>query len=593
MYPNDEAARLDALYRLNLLDTSPSESFDRITRMAAQIFHLPISAISLTDHDRQWFKSRVGVEHCSIPRHKAPCAQVAETAGTLLIPDLQADSNYRTSLLADQGIRFYAGASLTTREGHSLGALCVLGTEPRSATEQEISALQDLARMVMAQIELQHAFGRLDPLSGLPNRTQFLDDLFDLGCDRPGERRLAVFVDLARPEQLDNGLRVMGAAYFDTIVQEAARAISSAIGRDRTAYHIAATQFAFLAPPGADEQGYLAEVRSFLAHLRSQARDRFIVSTSIGVAPFVTGETQPDVVLRTAHGAAQDARSGPELVSLYSSALDSAHQRRFRLLHDFGDALQDQGQLALVFQPRIDLRTGRCMGAEALLRWQHPELGPISPAEFIPVIEQTSLASLTTQWVLDAACAQLARWRQVGLDLMLSVNVSAVNLEDSEFAEQVQLQMLKHRVRPEWLELEVTESAIMSDFANALDQLGKLSEAGIEIAIDDFGTGYSSLSYLQKLPGRVLKIDRSFIRDIMLGEREQTLVRSTISLAHDLGYRVVAEGIEIAEISDRLIEMDCDEAQGYHYGRPMPSERFESWLDSLYFNRSTRLTAAA
>lgn len=149
MHPNDEEARLDALYRLNLLDTAPSESFDRITRMAAQIFDLPIAAVSLTDRDRQWFKSRVGVSHWSIPRDKAPCAQVTERGETVLIPDLRADIRYRMSVLADQGVRFYAGASLTTREGHSLGALCVLGTVPRQATDQEMASLNDLAKMVM------------------------------------------------------------------------------------------------------------------------------------------------------------------------------------------------------------------------------------------------------------------------------------------------------------------------------------------------------------------------------------------------------------------------------------------------------------
>lgn len=177
MSDRDEDARLGALRQLNLLDTGPSESFDRITRMASQIFGLPISAVSLTDRDRQWFKSRVGVEHRSIPRDKAPCAQVAESARPVLIPDLLADEVYANSVLADQGVRFYAGAPLVTREGFGLGALCVLGTEPRTASDAEMAALGDLAEMVMSQIELQHAFGRIDPLSGLPNRTQFLDDL--------------------------------------------------------------------------------------------------------------------------------------------------------------------------------------------------------------------------------------------------------------------------------------------------------------------------------------------------------------------------------------------------------------------------------
>jgi len=576
----DEEARLDALYRLNLLDTAPSESFDRITRMAGQIFNLPISAVSLTDRDRQWFKSRIGISHWSIPRHKAPCAQVAETADTVLIPDLQADSCYRTSLLADQGVRFYAGASLTTRDGHSLGALCVLGTEPREATDQEMSALADLAKMVMSQIELQHAFGRLDPLSGLPNRTQFLDDLADLGNDHPGERQLVALVDLARPEQLTNGLRVLGAAYLDQIVQDAARAISDSLGRDRMAYHVGTTQFAFLARPGVEEQEYLAMLSEMLAGFRNRSPDGFVMATSIGIVPFIAGETSPAAILRTAHSAAQDARSFPSMVSSYSLALDSAHQRRFRLLNDFGQALQADGQLALAYQPRIDLATGSCVGAEALLRWSHPDLGQISPGEFIPVVEQTSLAGPMTAWVLDSALAQLARWRANGIDLRLSINVSASNLEDAGFAQQVQFAILKHRVRPDRVELEVTESAVMGDIANAMDQLTLLVEAGVEIAIDDFGTGYSSLAYLQKLPGRVLKIDQSFVRDVERGEREQTLVRSMITLAHDLGYRVVAEGIETEETFHRLAEMGADEAQGYYFGRPMSPEAFESWLAS-------------
>jgi EAL domain-containing protein (putative c-di-GMP-specific phosphodiesterase class I)/GGDEF domain-containing protein len=593
MYRHDEEARLDALYRLNLLDTAPSESFDRITRMAAQIFGLPIAAVSLTDRDRQWFKSRIGVAHWSIPRDKAPCAQVAETTETVLIPDLQADGCYRSSLLAEQGVRFYAGASLTTREGHSLGALCVLGTEPREATEQEMNALADLAKMVMAQIELQHAIGRLDPVSGLPNRTQFLDDLADLGRDHPGDRRLAILIDLAPNDQIENGVRVLGAGYLDQIVQEAARTISIALGRERIAYHVGATQFAFLAPAGAGDQEYIERLGEMLPRLRGQSTERFVLATSIGVAPFICGETPPAAVLRTAHSAAQDARSSASMVSIYSLAVDTTHQRRFRLLNDFGHALTAQGELALAFQPRIELANGACVGAEALLRWQHPELGAISPAEFIPVIEQTSLASPTTIWVLDAALAQLAHWRAAGSELRMSINVSASNLADPDFANLVQRRILQHRVQPDWVELEVTESAVMGDISNAMDQLTTLVEAGVHVAIDDFGTGYSSLAYLQKLPGKVLKIDQSFVRNLDHDEREQTLVRSMIALAHDLDYRVVAEGVETAAAGDRLVEWGCDEAQGYFYGRPMAAQAFESWLRAYGRPREPRRLARA
>ncbi|RZA30414.1 MAG: GAF domain-containing protein, partial [Lysobacteraceae bacterium] len=161
-----EASRIEALRQLELLDTAPSEAFDRITRMASRLFELPIAAVSLTDTDRQWFKSKVGVEHDAIPRLKAPCAAVADSGAMLEVPDLLESASFRDSPLADSGIRFYLGAPLVTRSGHCLGAMCVLGTEPRAVTEADRSTLTDLAAMVMAQVELQHALGRVDPVSG-------------------------------------------------------------------------------------------------------------------------------------------------------------------------------------------------------------------------------------------------------------------------------------------------------------------------------------------------------------------------------------------------------------------------------------------
>ena len=586
-----EEARLDALYQLNLLDTPPSAGFDRITRMASQIFNLPIAAVSLTDRDRQWFKSRVGVAHSSIPREKAPCAQVAETNEVLVIPDLHADDCYANSPLAETGVRFYAGVPLTTRDGFGLGSLCVLGTHPRMASELELAGLTDLADMVMAQVEMQHAFGRVDPLSGLPNRTQFLEDLEDLGRDAPGQRRYAVLLDLARNDQLSNGLRVVGPSFIDDMVQDAARTLRKMLGAGRTANHIAATQFAFLSPPEPDRDAYLALLGAMLAEAQTSSRIRFAMTTTIGVTPVVLGQSSARDVIRTAYSAAQDARASEQAVSLYAPAEDRVHNRRFALLNDFGAALDDPDQLRLVFQPRIDLASGQCVGAEALLRWTHPKLGDVSPGEFIPIIEQTSLAKPTTAWVLNAAMRQLALWQKEGFDLQIAINVSATNLEEPDFARHVQLYLLKHRLRPEVIELEVTESAVMADGGRAMCQLRALEAAGVPLAIDDFGTGYSSLAYLQRLPARVVKIDQSFIRNLT-DLREQALVRSMVTLSHDLGYRVVAEGVETAEDAAILVAMGCEEAQGYHYARPMDAGDFARWL-ALQRSASRQASAAA
>jgi EAL domain-containing protein (putative c-di-GMP-specific phosphodiesterase class I)/GGDEF domain-containing protein len=576
----NEERRLDALYQLNLLDTAPSESFDRITRMASRVFGLPIAAVSLTDRDRQWFKSRVGVQHVSIPRHKAPCSEVAETNGVLVIPDLLDDPCYATSGLAAAGTRFYAGAPLVTRDGYGLGALCVLGTEPRTTTALETEALSDLAAMVMAQIELQHAFGRIDPLSGLPNRTQFLDDLEDLGLDSRGQKRLAVLIDLGRTDQINNSIRVMGSSYMDDMVRQAVHAIRSAVPRSRKVYHVSATQFAFLADADASVDAYAARVEAVLRQIRAGSRIWFAMTTVVGVAPFIAGETAPGDVLRIAHSAADDARSSRTMVSVYSTCNDEAHLRRFTLFNDFADALSDSGQLRLVFQPRIDLVTRQCVGAEALLRWRHPKLGEISPGEFIPLVEHSSMARPMTNWVLEHALMQLEDWQAAGLDLQLSVNVSAADLDEPDFVQRVQLALLRHRILPGRLELEITETTAMDNSGFALQQLSALSNCGVRLAIDDFGTGYSSLSYLQQLPVHVVKIDRSFVTNIANDERNRNLVRSMVGLSRDLGYRVVAEGIETADAVDLLAGMACDEAQGYLFGRPMAAADFAAWIDA-------------
>lgn len=573
-----EEQRLGALHELNLLDTPPSESFDRITRMASQIFNLPISAVSLTDRDRQWFKSRVGVDHCSIPRERAPCAQVAESSDVLVIPDFAQDACYADSTLGRSGIRFYAGAPLVTREGYSLGALCVLGTEPRAVATSEVAALKDLAAMVMAQIELQHAFGRVDPLSGLPNRNQFLDDLADLAVEHPDVARIAVLVDLARPEQIGAYARVMGPSRIDDLVREAARELRRLLGPERRLYHTAATQFTFLAAPGVRQKNYLRRLTKQHRLARQRSMTGMLLTSAIGVSVFTPSSTTPQDILRALYSAVQDARSSPDLVSVYSSVADEAYQRRYQLLQDFGAALRADDQLRLVFQPRIDLSTGSCAGAEALLRWNHPGLGAVSPAEFIPVIEHSPHAQAMTAFVLDRALAQARRWAGAEDGLVMSVNISAANLHEPDFATAITAALRRHGVAPERLELELTESAIMQDADQARRQLDTLAAAGIRLAIDDFGTGYSSLAYLQDLPTQVVKIDRSFVLKLGNGEREQSLVRSMIGLSHDLNYRVVAEGVETVEAADQLAAMGCDEAQGYLYARPLEVAQFEAWL---------------
>ena len=572
-----ETARLDALYRLELLDTSPSEAFDRITRMAAQLFNLPIAAVSLTDSDRQWFKSKVGVAHDSIPRLRAPCAMVAETAGVLVVPDLLEDDHFRDSGLAHSGIRFYAGAPLNTSEGYCLGAMCVLGTEPRQVTAAERQALKDLATMVMAQIELQHALGRVDPVSGLPNRNQFIVDFTDIElAEAAGDMRLAALVSLASPQELSDAQRVMGAGYLDEMVRNAVPQLRLA-GAGKL-YHVATTQFAFFAPSGVTLETFRSQLQSWLDTRISYGQARFITTTTVGIAPFTIGQAEGLDLLRNMHSAANDALSDERCVRVFSSEHDAILQRRFWLVNAFGAALESRSQLHLVYQPKVALHDGACASVEALLRWTHPQSGVISPGEFIPVIEGTSLARATTEWVLAAAMRQMAAWRHDGVALQVAVNVSAVNLEEPDFCDRVLQLLRRHGLPPSSLAIELTESALMRNPKVAQATLERLARAGVQLAIDDFGTGYSSLSYLQSLPANVVKIDQSFMRNLVQDERCRALVGTMIKLSHDLGHKVVAEGVETVEVEDFLRLAGCDEVQGYLHARPLAPAVLVEWL---------------
>jgi EAL domain-containing protein (putative c-di-GMP-specific phosphodiesterase class I)/GGDEF domain-containing protein len=573
----DEEARLKALRQLELLESPYRDEFDRVTRTAAKLFDVSYAAVGITDADRHWFRSRIRLTIDSIPRPSLPGAADSLSGKFVWIPDLL-NSPSANSELAAAGMRFYAAAPLMTSDGVSLGVLCVLDTVPRAISTDDVEGLTDLAGMLMAQIELHHSYGRIDTNSGMPNRAQFIEDLETLAREFPSQRRLAAMIDLASPEQLITSVRVMGTGYLDALVMEAAKRIRSVLGPEQKVYHVTGTQFAYLAPAGPTEEEYLDQVTAKLQEVRATANSRFVTTTTLGIAPFVLGRNKALDVLRMAHNAAQDARLTDGRVAIYSSVHDAVHRRRFAILSAFGHALENETELSLAYQPRIDLATGTCRGAEAVLRWQSPTLGPVSPAEFMPFVEQSAMIRAATIRVLELGLRQLAQWRAEGLALELALNVSAMNLLEQDFAQRLAEGLARHGLDPSWIEIEMTESALIGETTLMLGMLKTIADSGIRLAIDDFGTGYSSLSYLQRLPAQVVKIDQSFIRDLATEPGNRAVVRATVSLCHDLGYRVVAEGVETQEALDLVTEAGCDEAQGYLFAQPAPAEAFAAWF---------------
>jgi EAL domain-containing protein (putative c-di-GMP-specific phosphodiesterase class I) len=319
-------------------------------------------------------------------------------------------------------------------------------------------------------------------------------------------------------------------------------------------------------------------LRDLLCDIEGNSDTPISMTPAIGVVSYDPQTTVPEDILRSLQSAVQDARESAAKIELFSPAMDLRHRRNFRILQDFRSALAASDQLSLVFQPRIDVSTGEIFSAEALLRWDHPVLGPISPVEFIPVVEASAFARELTDWVMDEAISHISSWGQKGLRFKLSLNLSALNLEEGDFFERLMSKLARFDVEPNQIELELTETVMMKETEGAFGLLNQLKTAGVQLAIDDFGTGYSSLAYLQKLPADVVKIDRSFVADMENGNRERVLVRSMIDLSHSLGYRVVAEGVETQEAADLLEVMGCDEIQGYWLSRPVRSDALFDWL---------------
>ena len=579
----NEEARQNALRNLGLLDTPPSESFDRITRLAARLLGAPVSTISLTDHDRQWFKSRFGVDLAEIPRADAPCNYAVHDDKVFVVPDMLKDDRFKSSVLANAGIRFYAGAPLITRTGYALGTLCVVDDKPRIMSDDEARLLIDLAAMVMTQIEVQNTIGRIHPASGLANEYQFFEDLEDLIGRHPDERRIGLLIELVSQQQITHGLRVVGAAYVEELVRNSAGALRRSLGEVPRIYHVGPTRCAVLLDESAigDIERLTDTIDVALRDMVSLSEVPISPDPVIGVYVFTLRDVENSRdVLRRMFNAADDARKSGARTACYNEIGDRAHARSFALISDMRDALVDSGQLSLVYQPVVDFASGKCVGAEALLRWRHKTLGDIGPAEFIPLAEGTALIRPLTAWVIDTALGQLAEWARADQYPKVSINISVRNLDESDFATTLSKSLTKHGVDAQAVQIEFTESVLVGYSARALEQVQALKTMGVSIAIDDFGTGYSGLSYLQQLPATVLKIDQSFIKSLATSEHDQKLVRAIIHMAHDLGYRVVAEGVENHEAYDMLASWQCDEAQGYLIAHPLAPTAMEAWFEA-------------
>jgi EAL domain-containing protein (putative c-di-GMP-specific phosphodiesterase class I) len=414
------------------------------------------------------------------------------------------------------------------------------------------------------------------------DRAEFLDLITNVARAAASTPVLCVVIDLGDLRRSDRVARILGPSYTNDLVRAAKSRMQTAVGPDIRLLQVDTDCFAFLLP---DDGGTLWQrlVERLVEHLRLPLNCTGlagVVAPSAGLVRVRAGDAEAEHVLQVAVTAAQDARDLNVAWRLSDHTGDLAYRRLHALLAGFPAALAATDQLWLAYQPRINLQSGACTSAEALLRWNHPALGEVSPSEFIPVAEQIGMIRLVTAWVLDRALGDLAAWTRAGFSHGVSINVSADNLAEGDFGAKLEDAIRRHDVSAAQVELELTESALVRNSAPVHGTLAKLAALGVGISIDDFGVGYSNLQYLRDLPATVLKIDRSFIRDLTANDRAPVIVRSMIELAHALGCRVVAEGIEHGETLTMLENWNCDEGQGYHFSPPVTVADMQAWLSA-------------
>jgi diguanylate cyclase (GGDEF)-like protein len=417
-----------------------------------------------------------------------------------------------------------------------------------------------------------------DSLTALPNRTLFLDRVAQAvrSAHRDKHRLALLLIDLDRFKDINDTL---GHHHGDLLLQLIGQRLAEALRESDTIARLGGDEFGVLVPHLTDQAAasqVADRIRQALVGPFEVEELKLDVEASIGIAMYPDHGRDAEALIQRADLAMYAAKAGHQGIEVYAARYDRRSRSRLSLLGELRRAI-DEGQLVLHYQPKIELESGQVIGVEALLRWMHPTRQLIPPDEFIPFAEHTGIIRSLTLFVLDAALRQTHEWREAGQELAMAVNLSARNVVDPQLPKDVAKLLEKWDVPPDQLELEITESALMGEPLRAKWVLSELSAMGVAVSLDDFGTGYSSLASLKRLPVNEIKIDRSFVMNMAAAESDAVIVKSTIDLAHNLGLRVVAEGVETKETWDMLARLHCDVAQGYYLSRPVPAAEIPSW----------------
>ncbi len=451
----------------------------------------------------------------------------------------------------------------------------------RDAAEEALQL--NKRRLERAVKDLQY-LANYDSLTQLPNRALCMDRI-RYALKRASRTRTyaaVLFLDLDHFKDVNDSL---GHAVGDELLKASSKRLKSLLRDEDTLARLGGDEFVIILNEIEDTEDIITVVEKIVEefNLHFNLSNYVVNSTvSVGVCVYPNDGNDVDELMKAADAAMYKAKEvGRNTYAFFESEMNEVALRRHRIANDLRVAVE-RNQLSLVYQPQVDLAQGKIIGAEALLRWTHPDLGFISPGEFVPIAESTGLIKPIGMWVIDTACAEVARWRDNGYDDMkVAVNLSALQFRQSDLPESIAMILKKHKLPPHALELEITESMLMRDVEQAIKTLQRMKRMGLQIAIDDFGTGYSSLSYLRRFPLDSLKIDRTFIDEVCVDPDDTAITLAILSMAKSLRLKVVAEGVETSQQWEFLSKHNCDEIQGYLISKGIPGMEFLAFIDDF------------
>lgn len=557
-------------------------------QFAGRFFDAPICLITILGECHLWHEHSSGSLDESFLHEISPEAKSFQQIDRLEVPDLLLDPIFSTQWqkLVHSGVRYYCGIPLKSKNRETIGHLAIMDTAPRDVlTNEQFRALKTFAIIVSSvwSIERKEFY---DYSARLLSRSKLEEDVKCL-VSAQVDFTFLVF-DFIPAHLFDGIVRAVGFSFARELILLVKARVAGKLGPHFKFYKVSQHRFCLILN---DQSNVTHLCELMLSALKVPIYCQNVpVPLDVGIGLLQINsrhhKNQDLEWLRRAVSAAEKARRTPRRYAWYQKKDDVNQHRAFIVLSALVEALRAEGQLSVYLQPQFELNTGYCRSAEALLRWNHPTFGNISPAEFIPLVEQSALMVEVSAWVLDEVIRMLAKTSE--MNFKISINVTPRDLEGVEFVDRLLSGLERHSIESTRIQLEFTESGLIQNLDAVQQQLQRAKSAGVEVAVDDFGTGYSNWVYLSNLPVSVVKIDRSLIKGSTVSDQDRVLVRSLISLADSLGYRVIAEGVESIELLESVRALGFDEVQGFYLAKPMPFSEFETWFlnmtekDSLF-----------